>query len=355
MRRSPSRRPSSPGPRARATGMAGWIRRLLRRVPTAMTVAAIVASAGGVGTSVVGALLLLLLNPTPAAAAVPNGFEDTLVTKVSGPTALAFTPDGRMLITSHFGTLWVYQDGALRATPALDYSQRICSDKERGLLGVTVDPGFASDRFIYLYYTYKKFGVCEENPPAVPSTGVPVCPVQRERRRPSLRGGAGGQHPPPAASTTPATCTSARTATSTSASATAAATSPRRQRLRRAKTTLRGIWASCPARCCASPRRRHPRRQPIQGAGTRPMQRRRAHYDPASSAGRSSPGACATRSASPSTPTPPAPASSSTTSARTPGRRSTTAQAGADYGWNMREGHCASGLDDQLRRRRPAG
>ena len=41
--------------------------------------------------------------------------------------------------------------------------------------------------------------------------------------------------------------------------------------------------------------------------------------------------------------------SSSTTWARSPGRRSTSAQAGADYGWNVREGHCATGFDDRLR------
>ncbi len=35
-----------------------------------------------------------------AAAAVPDGFEDGLVTLVDATTALAFTPDDRMLLTS---------------------------------------------------------------------------------------------------------------------------------------------------------------------------------------------------------------------------------------------------------------
>ena len=89
--------------------------------------------------------------------------------------------------------------------------------------------------------------------------------------------------------------------------------------------------------------RRHPARQPVPGRRHGPLQRHAAARRRATSARRPSPGGCATRSASPSTRTPPARASSSTTSARTPGRRSTSAQAGADYGWNVREGPCANG------------
>ena len=112
---------------------------------------------------------------TPAqASVVPNGFEDQLVAKVNGPTALTFTPDGRILVTSHFGTLHVIQNGTLVATPALDISAKICDDKERGLLGVAVDPAFASNHFIYLYYTFKKFGSCPYD-----ATGVPVNRVSR--------------------------------------------------------------------------------------------------------------------------------------------------------------------------------
>ena len=40
-----------------------------------------------------------------------------------------------------------------------------------------------------------------------------------------------------------------------------------------------------------------------------------------------------------------APASSSTTSARAPGRKSNAGLAGADYGWNVREGPCANGSE----------
>jgi glucose/arabinose dehydrogenase len=101
----------------------------------------------------------LLLPSVPAGAAVlPSGFTDTLVAAVGGPTALAHTPDGRMLITTQAGRLRIVQNNALLATPALDLGSRICANAERGLLGVAVDPQFATNRFVYLYYTSNSFG-----------------------------------------------------------------------------------------------------------------------------------------------------------------------------------------------------
>jgi len=94
-------------------------------------------------------------------ATVPSGFEDRLVTAVADPTALAFTPNGRLLITGQGGTLRIYKNGAQLPSPALDLTAKICRESERGLLGVAVDPAFASNHFIYLYYTFKKLGVCD--------------------------------------------------------------------------------------------------------------------------------------------------------------------------------------------------
>jgi glucose/arabinose dehydrogenase len=94
--------------------------------------------------------LMLAAMAETGRAAVPAGFSDTLVTSVGSPTALAFTPDGRMLITTQGGTLRVWA-GTLLPTPALTLS--LCTGSERGLLGVAVDPGFATNRRIYLFYT----------------------------------------------------------------------------------------------------------------------------------------------------------------------------------------------------------
>jgi glucose/arabinose dehydrogenase len=109
----------------------------------------------------------------PAGAAVPAGFRDDLVASVGAPTALAFTPDGRLLITTQGGTLRVVQNGMLLATPALTFSSsQICSNSERGLLGAAVHPAFASNNFIYLFYTFNKFGGCGAFPGATPVNRV---------------------------------------------------------------------------------------------------------------------------------------------------------------------------------------
>jgi glucose/arabinose dehydrogenase len=93
----------------------------------------------------------------PILAAVPAGFTDALVTAVGLPTAMAFTPDGRLLITQQTGSLRVFQGGALLAAPALSFgTSAICTNSERGLLGIAVDPAFATNHRIYLYYTFKR-------------------------------------------------------------------------------------------------------------------------------------------------------------------------------------------------------
>jgi glucose/arabinose dehydrogenase len=129
------------------------------------------------------ALLLVQLLAVSAlfAAAPPTDFSDTLVTNLASPTALAFTPDGRLLLTQQTGQLRVYQNGALLATPAINLSAGICSNSERGLLGVAVDPNFTSNHAIYLYYTHNPFvgdpDACPTNDPT--NAKIPVNRVSR--------------------------------------------------------------------------------------------------------------------------------------------------------------------------------
>lgn len=125
-----------------------------------------------------GLLGLAVALPAPAIT-LPPGFTDRLVAAVAAPTALAFTPDGRILVTSQGGDLHVVTPGGvLLGTPALSLGARVCSNGERGLLGVAVDPAFAANRFIYLYYTFNK------NPASTPAcaTLVSTVPVERVSR-----------------------------------------------------------------------------------------------------------------------------------------------------------------------------
>jgi glucose/arabinose dehydrogenase len=111
-----------------------------------------------------------------AAIALPPDFSDALVASVGSPTALAFTPDGRMLITTQTGLLRVYE-GTLLTMPALDLSSRVCTESERGLLGVAVDPGFGSNGFVYLYYTADDPGDCVNRLSRFTMSGNTVSPA----------------------------------------------------------------------------------------------------------------------------------------------------------------------------------
>jgi glucose/arabinose dehydrogenase len=111
-------------------------------------------------------------NAAAARQTFESGFADAPVTALPAPTAIAFTPDGRLLITTQAGLLRLYDNGVLSATAALDLRAVLCADSERGLLGVAVDPAFGSNRYIYLYYTFKKHGVCERNTARAPVNRV---------------------------------------------------------------------------------------------------------------------------------------------------------------------------------------
>ena len=106
---------------------------------------------------------MLAVAAVPASAVVPPNFDDQLVATLPSPTALAFTPDGRMLIAHKDGTLRIRKNGTILSNPALNLSGVTCGDNERGMLGVAVDNSFATNHFIYIFYTFDKFGGCEFN------------------------------------------------------------------------------------------------------------------------------------------------------------------------------------------------
>lgn len=112
------------------------------------------------------ALVVGLLAPIAtggAALAVPPEFEDTVIASVDGPMDIAFTPEGQILVPSKGGQLWVIEDGVVMPTPAIDLSPIMCTNGERALGGVAVHPNFEVNHFVYLYYTYNKYGTCNES------------------------------------------------------------------------------------------------------------------------------------------------------------------------------------------------
>ena len=127
--------------------------------------------------------LVALLSLVAPAETLPGGFSDTKFAAAHLPTALAFTPDGRMLVTSKSGELYLYDEGGdgipNAATGDLGALKLpVCANSERGLLGVAVDPKFgtAGNNYIYLYYTHKR-AECPDKEPGDP--GNPYNRVSR--------------------------------------------------------------------------------------------------------------------------------------------------------------------------------
>lgn len=101
-------------------------------------------------THVFLALAVLTLAASARAQVPAAGFVDTTFQGgLDTPTAIAFLPDGRLLVTEKGGALEL-SDGASATTLV---TLGVCSDVEMGLLGVAVDPSFTSNGFIYLYRT----------------------------------------------------------------------------------------------------------------------------------------------------------------------------------------------------------
>ncbi len=96
--------------------------------------------------------LALLMPVAGMAATVPAGFTDsTVASGLASPTSMEIAPDGRIFVAQQGGALRVIKNGVLLATPFLTVS--VNASGERGLLGVAFDPDFASNRFVYVYYT----------------------------------------------------------------------------------------------------------------------------------------------------------------------------------------------------------
>ncbi|WP_155373835.1 PQQ-dependent sugar dehydrogenase [Catellatospora vulcania] len=91
--------------------------------------------------------------PLPAHAGPPAEFDKTVLTAdLEEPTAFRFTHDGAILIAEKKGTIRLYAHGELHDEPVL--SLPTASTDERGLLGLELDPDFATNKWFYVAYTH---------------------------------------------------------------------------------------------------------------------------------------------------------------------------------------------------------
>jgi glucose/arabinose dehydrogenase len=93
-----------------------------------------------------------------SAATLPTGFSDALLATVPQPIDLAVAPAGpqrgAMFVTGKAGTVHRIAPGSGTARQGLDLRGRTCSEGERRMLGIALDPKFGRGAdAVYLYYT----------------------------------------------------------------------------------------------------------------------------------------------------------------------------------------------------------
>jgi glucose/arabinose dehydrogenase len=77
---------------------------------------------------------------------------ETMATNLDVPWAMAFAPDGRLIVTERPGRVHII-DFAARTTQLALTLDGVFTQGEAGLLGLALDPDFATNRLVYLHYT----------------------------------------------------------------------------------------------------------------------------------------------------------------------------------------------------------
>ena len=103
--------------------------------------------------ALIAAQAAFVVAATPAqAATLPSGFTETqFATGFTRPYTMTFAPDGRLFVAQQGGKLRVVKNGALLPDPFVTLT--VDSSGDRGLIGVAFDPNFATNHYVYVYYT----------------------------------------------------------------------------------------------------------------------------------------------------------------------------------------------------------
>lgn len=108
------------------------------------------------GIAALPGLALAEVNAANSPASPSRPFKTTTVARFDTPWAIAFLPDGRMLVTEKGGQLFL-------VTPAGAKSEvsgvpRVQAGGQNGLLDIAASPGFARDGLVYFSYVEPSFG-----------------------------------------------------------------------------------------------------------------------------------------------------------------------------------------------------
>jgi glucose/arabinose dehydrogenase len=84
------------------------------------------------------------------------GFAETVVfSGLTNPTTLRFLPDGRVVVAEKSGLIKVFPDIHTNTfTVVADLRTEVHNFWDRGLLGLEIDPNFATNHYVYVLYSH---------------------------------------------------------------------------------------------------------------------------------------------------------------------------------------------------------
>jgi glucose/arabinose dehydrogenase len=108
------------------------------------------------GTLLAGVLVAVAAEPVTTRTTVQPGFQEQVVfTGLTAPTNIELSPDGRVFVAQKNGVVKVFDDVAdPTPTDFADLSVGSHDQWDRGLLGLALAPGFPTDPWVYVLYTY---------------------------------------------------------------------------------------------------------------------------------------------------------------------------------------------------------
>ncbi len=83
---------------------------------------------------------------------LPPGFAKAqLAHGLKNPTAFAFAPNGDIYVAEQQGPILIYRNGQMLPTPVVTLNTDGAAEK--GVLGIALDPNFATNGYMYVSYT----------------------------------------------------------------------------------------------------------------------------------------------------------------------------------------------------------
>ncbi|CAN5645722.1 hypothetical protein BH09PLA1_BH09PLA1_06050 [soil metagenome] len=93
-----------------------------------------------------------VVEPRLMLSVLPSGFVETEhLSGLASPTSMAVAPDGRVFVAQQNGIIRLIKNDLAVAQPVASIT--VDSSGERGLVGIGLDPDFATNKYLYAYYT----------------------------------------------------------------------------------------------------------------------------------------------------------------------------------------------------------